>query len=388
MGTRTWNLSDLPRADGASAFHLRGNQLPTAAQDCQVFARRLHGGRSEGVDVVELDNGKLEITVLPTRGMGIWKAFSSDGRTLGWHSPIRGPVHPSFVPLAEPSGLGWLDGFDELFCRCGLSSNGEPEFDDRGRLRYGLHGRIANLPAHQVELLVDDATGVMTLRGVVDEARFHFQKLRLTSSVTVEPGVMGWRWRDRVENFGGTPAVMQMLYHFNIGPPLLAEGARLHAPVAIVAPRNAVAAKYMNAWQSMPVSQAGSEEQVLYFELHGDDHGDTEVMLAHPGGAEGVAIRFNKRALPCFAQWRNSASEADGYVSGLEPATNFPNTHSFERSHGRVVELAPGQAWEASVEVQWMTSAAEVDAAQERIAALADGRPTEVLTAPRRGWSP
>ena len=64
---------------------------------------------------------------------------------------MRGPVHPKFVPLAEPSGVGWLDGFDELLCRCGLVSNGAPEFDERGQLRYGLHGRIANLPARKVE---------------------------------------------------------------------------------------------------------------------------------------------------------------------------------------------------------------------------------------------
>ena len=45
-------------------------------------------------------------------------------------SPVRGPVHPSFVPLFDPSGLGWLEGFDELLCRCGLESNGAPDFDE------------------------------------------------------------------------------------------------------------------------------------------------------------------------------------------------------------------------------------------------------------------
>lgn len=388
MGTRTWNLGDLERDHPATPIHLRGDQLPQAANGCQVFTRRLHGGRSEGVDVVELDNGAVEISVLPTRGMGIWKAFSSDGRTLGWQSPVHGPIHPNFVPLSEPSGLGWLDGFDELLCRCGLGSNGAPEFDDRGQLRYGLHGRIANLPAHQVELSVDDTSGAITLRAVVDEVRFHFQKLRLTSSVTVEPGVSGWRWHDRVENVGGTPATMQMLYHFNVGPPLLAPGARLYAPVAVVAPRNDLASKYMNAWQTMPEPQAGSEEQVLYFDLHADAHGETEVMLAHPAGSEGVSLRFNKRSLPCFAQWRNTAAEADGYVSGLEPATNFPNTHSFERSQGRVVELVPGQAWESSMAVEWMNAVDAIDAAKKRIESIAGERPAKVLTKPRKGWSP
>ena len=70
--------------------------------------------------------------VLPTRGMGIWRVTAA-GRSgtadVGWKSPVRGPVHPAFVDLGEPSGLGWLDGFDEFFVRCGLESNGAPDFD-------------------------------------------------------------------------------------------------------------------------------------------------------------------------------------------------------------------------------------------------------------------
>ena len=57
---------------------------------------------------------------------------------LGWKSPVHGPVHPNFVPLNEPSGLGWLDGFDELFVRCGLESNGAPDFDDTFSGAVGL----------------------------------------------------------------------------------------------------------------------------------------------------------------------------------------------------------------------------------------------------------
>src|SRR5207244_7714578 len=105
---------------------------------------------SDGVRVVEIDNGAMCIDLLPTRGMGIWRVRrehpspSRGGESvLGWHAPSREPVHPAFVPLMEPAGLGWLDGFNELLCRCGLESNGPPEFDDAGRLVRPLHGRIA-----------------------------------------------------------------------------------------------------------------------------------------------------------------------------------------------------------------------------------------------------
>ena len=124
-----------------------------------VTRYRMQGGLSDGVEVIRVDNGLLKFDILPTRGMSIWKAWLGDSE-IGWKSPVRGPVHPALVDLGEPSGLGWLDGFDELFVRCGLESNGAPEFDEKtGRLKYPLHGRIGNKPAHHVEVSVDGDSG-------------------------------------------------------------------------------------------------------------------------------------------------------------------------------------------------------------------------------------
>ena len=50
-----------------------------------------------------------------------------------------------------------------------------------------------------------------------------------------------------------------------------------------------------------------------------------------------IALRFNRQELPCFTVWKNTAALEDGYVTGLEPATNFPNFKTFERQQGRVV---------------------------------------------------
>ena len=110
------------------------------------WTRKGYDGLRDGVLLVEPMAGDTQLFLLPDRGLGIWKMRSGPVE-LGWHSPVKGPVHPSFVRVDEPSGLGWLAGFDELVCRCGLISNGAPECDATGRLVHGLHGRIANLPA-------------------------------------------------------------------------------------------------------------------------------------------------------------------------------------------------------------------------------------------------
>ncbi len=123
---------------------------------------RLRTGLSDGVDVVELSADDLSIKVLPTRGMGIAKGTFKN-HPIGWNSPVQGPVHPSFVRPFDLDGIGWLNGFDEFICRCGLGFNGAPGLDEWTDATGGskkqflpLHGLIANQPAHKVEAMIGD----------------------------------------------------------------------------------------------------------------------------------------------------------------------------------------------------------------------------------------
>src|SRR3954453_13874129 len=256
MSQRTHVLIDAAKSVVHESAQIEGTA--ENGQRWSVRLRTLHGGKSEGVQLVEIDNGAMCIDVLPTRGMGIWRVRRGDS-TLGWQAPQRNPVHPSFVALMEPAGLGWLDGFNELLCRCGLESNGPPEFDESGRLVRPLHGRIANTPSHYVEPPVDEKTHQLTLRGVVEESRFHFQALRLTSSISTSIGSDEFTWDDQVENIGGRDATLQMLYHFNVGQPLLRPGTRISTPLRTVAPLTQIAAKErIETWNIMPPPRPGS----------------------------------------------------------------------------------------------------------------------------------
>ena len=127
------------------------------------------GGASDGVEVIEVATGSVRALILPTRGMGLWKV-EKDGVDFTWDPPISGPIHPSLVPVFDPNGIGWLEGFDELVVRCGLESNGAPEYDPAGHLLYPLHGRIANLPAQSLSIEYDEASGRLDVIGEVLES--------------------------------------------------------------------------------------------------------------------------------------------------------------------------------------------------------------------------
>ncbi len=309
----------------------------------QVAFSRLVGGPSDGVDVVEIDTGRLRAIILPTRGMSLWKAWSRQVE-LGWQSPVHGPVHPNLVPIFDPNGIGWLEGFDELVVRCGLQSNGAPDFDSRGALRYPLHGRIGNLPAHSLAIEVDRDAGTLDVIGSVNENRFHIQALNMEVRYRFHIQRTTIDCSDVVTNRRSQRASMQMLYHMNVGRPLLEKGAKIVAALDELAPRNPDAAKDIDRWDTYEAPTPGYSEQVYFARPYADSRGWTTTVLHNADQSQGIALRFDTHTLPFLNLWKNTVAVEDGYVTGLEPATGFPNPRSFEEQQRRVVELAGGQS--------------------------------------------
>ena len=202
MAVKTWKLIDQSSGlVGQPLVEIRERDLPGLGA-ASVTKRTWSGGLSDGVVGVEINNGKLQIDVLPTRGMGIWRGRYR-GMSLGWQAPVLGPVHPQFVSLGDRNGLGWLTGFDEWLCRCGLHSMGAPG-DDNG-YPLTLHGRIANSPAHRVEAVIDPDAQALGVIGLVEEGGLFHPHLRLSSSVTTLLGSNSLTIIDAVENRSATP---------------------------------------------------------------------------------------------------------------------------------------------------------------------------------------
>ena len=118
---KSWVLTDTAQGKWEESLELGSADI--GAPDAGVRKRVLRGGLSDGVEVVEVDNGEMSFTILATRGMGIWKG-RYHGLDIGWQAPVPGPVHPSLVDLQDRGGLGWLTGCDEAIVRCGLDVDG------------------------------------------------------------------------------------------------------------------------------------------------------------------------------------------------------------------------------------------------------------------------
>ena len=351
-----------------------------------VSTRKLYGGLRGGMEIIEVDNGRLKFWLLPERGMGIWKAWI-DEIEIGWQSPVRGPVHPQFVPTHEESGLGWLAGFDELFCRCGLESNGAPEFDAQGKLKYPLHGKISNLPAFKVETGFNDDSQSISVIGHVEESRFKSQKLALTSEITSRIQSEEIIIRDKVCNLSDLPGEFQLLYHINFSSPFLEKGAEVVAAIKTLVPRTKRAEEGVDQWSTFSAPEAGFQEQVYFLELLGDADGNSQVLLKNASCTRGVSIHFNILQLPFFTLWKNTDSMRNGYVAGLEPGINFPNPRSYEKSQGRVATLMPDESREFELRMEFHLEAASIATAQQKIAGYQGECKPQIYRTMQTGWT-
>ena len=378
----SFTLTDTVDDVWVEEFSLKSKDVdPAAAVPWSVTKRRLKGGKRDGVDLIEVDNGRLAFSVVPTRGMGLWKARIKDV-PLGWNSPVSdGPVHPAFVNLMDGGGLGWLGGFDELLARCGLESNGAPYSE--GETRHGLHGRIANTPARFAAVHAGGADGLIRVEGHVDETRLFFTQVRLATTVTTAPGSNKLTVRDEFRNPSDLPQDVQILYHWNFGPPLLEQGARFVAPAKVVVPRNARAVEGLGHFDVYGAPEPGFAEQVYFYDLlAAPGSGRTLVLLRDAKGGRGVVLRFDRSQLPCFTLWKNTGGLKSGYVTGLEPGTNYPNPKPFEAARGRVVKVPPGGSYTAETTLEVLTDPGAVAAAEAEIKAIQGQAATTVHPGP------
>ena len=339
----------------------------------------LHGGRQEGVDVIEVDNGRLRFVVIPSRGMSILKVESGDVR-LGWDSPVKEVVHPQFINLDSRGGLGWLEGFNEWMVRCGIEWTGHPGRDkfrnpvgEEVEMDLTLHGRIGNIPASEVELFIEAGPNPrIHVRGLVEERMFHGPNLSLWADISTELGSNAVRFDDGITNRGAHDQEFQILYHTNFGPPLLEAGARFSGAIERVTSFNAHAAKTVQHYRDFQGPQPGFIEQVYCLHPLAGPDGWTEAMLQNANGDRGVSMAFPIAQLPCVTLWKNLASSSEGYVTGIEPGTGFPYMRRHEREAGRVPKLVPEETRHFTIDVMIHPDRESVTTAEQRIQTIQD----------------
>ena len=332
----------------------------------------LTDGKADGVRAFDVDTGGgLRFTVLPGRGMDIPFA-SHKGTSLGFFSGT-GITSPAYYQ--EP-GLDWRRGFYAgMLTTCGISNAGAPSTDE-GR-PFGLHGRLSNAAAENlcVEQEWEGDEFIIRLKGTMRETEAMVENLALTRCVETRLGAAGFRIRDTVFNRGFSAQPLMLLYHINFGFPLLSPSARIVGPIQKTEPRDeqARAGRGLEECLSYPEPTPDYEEKVFFHTLGARPDGATFMSLlnrdAGSGQPLGVVIRWNRKELPNFTEWK--MPRKGFYVVGLEPGTVTPVGRGILRQKGTLPMIEGQASHTVTIDIEVVDSVAKLEEVEKEARALA-----------------
>ncbi len=313
----------------------------------------LQDGLERGIRIIDVITGSgLHYTVLLDRGMDIaWTSYK--GVSIGWRSGTHN-LSPYFF---EPERLGWLRGFHGgLLNTCGLTYAGAPcrdvsthpflEEED-----LGLHGRASYLPAY---LLSAQGTWqgddyLIQVEGKVKEAIVFGDKLVMHRKISSRLGEKVIPIEDEITNEGWQNSPFMILYHVNIGYPILDEGSKLLLPVTKTVPRDAHAEEGKEYWHTFEAPQKDYFEKVYLHYPKALEDGYGASLLLNEKMKLGVYLKFDIQALPYFTEWKMTGEGE--YVLGMEPGNCFPLGRKREREEGRLVILKPQESKKIKLEI-------------------------------------
>jgi hypothetical protein len=285
-----------------------------------------------------VNGGGLEFDVHPDRALDIGAA-TINGMPLAWLSST-GITRPDAY---EPDGRGWLRTFGGgLVTTCGLDSFGPPADDEDGVA--GMHGRIGHIPARVTEVGVADE--LITVAGEVRQTGVFQENLLLRRRITSRVGSAALRIEDTVTNEGERSHPHMVLYHVNLGWPLLDAGTVVDIPAASVTPRDADAAEGFEHRAEIGEPVAGTREQV-YIHVAGDDH---VARVTNEARGLRATLRYSD-TLPAIFQWKLTATKH--YVLGLEPANTAQiQGRAAARAAGELPRLEAGESRSYAIEIE------------------------------------
>lgn len=299
----------------------------------------LRGGKGEGMRLLEIRNGLgLSLTVSCDRAADISR-LSYRGINVGYFSPC-GYVAPSYY---VKEGNGFLKSFTAgFFTTCGLTTVGTPTQDDGEDCP--LHGTIANMPAERCQW--EETDKGLTVTATVRDASLFDRQLVLYRRYDISYAENSVTLSDCIVNEGGSTSPIMLLYHCNMGYPILTETSEVVIPHTAIRPRNERAAEGIDEALIMEKPQRGFEEQCYYYDIAGKD-GWGSVGIYNPDAGIGTAIRFDQSTLDYFTEWKMMGEKE--YVLGLEPGNCSPDGRSVHRARGELKFLEPGKEYKTKL---------------------------------------
>lgn len=287
--------------------------------------------KAKGMKIWHVKNGTgLEMYISLDRGFDII-ALTCSGINVSYLSP-NGYVAPSFY---DDKKDGFLKSFSAGFLTtCGLTQVGSFNRDLGEDLP--LHGTYSNIPASNYSY--EENETAIVLKGEITDETIFSHKLVLFRTIEISKQDNTFQIEDKILNRGDKKTPLSVLYHFNIGYPLLSESAKLYIDSDAVTGRNEYAQKEIDSLNRIAHPTSGWTERCYY---HRFQKKQAHAGIYNASIDKGILLNFDSGILDCFTQW-NMFGIRD-YVLGLEPGNATPDGRNYLREHQKLKFIHPGE---------------------------------------------
>lgn len=325
-----------------SALSYKEEQKFVAHRDqlFKIHRKQMIDGKASGVQMIDISNRsdmKFEVNV--SRGLDI-PYLEYRGENIGFISPC-GIVHPSYF---DDKGIGFLKSFTAGFLTtCGLGYCGSAcTYEGK---EYGLHGNVSHIPAENLSYKVIEADiPYLEIEGDMHDSVIFGERLSLHRVIKCNYKEHKITLHDKITNEGSRRARHMILYHCNIGYPLLSPVSEVFIPSMGVQARDGHAATGLDSWMLFEEPDPQYEEMCYYHTLKHDENNHSKVAVFNSDLGFGVSVEFDASTLDHFVQWKMMGVK--DYVLGLEPANTTIDGIADAVSKGSMKYLEPDESVE------------------------------------------
>ena len=311
-----------------------------------VRAMQFASGKAAMVRGYEVDPaGGLRFSVSESKGFDLFDMSYKGVRfsfftKAGYSSPW----------ISEEHGMGYLNNLGAGFLyTAGLSNVGGPVED--GGFYHNVHGNVKNTPAENVSWgsVWDGDDCVLKLSADVRDSAFFGRNLLLHREITANVGEKRFFIHDTIENQGFDEEQIMLLYHMNLGYPVLDADTRLLAPVVHEEPLSEHTRQNDPDYARMIAPIDNNVEYLHALTLGHDAENRTACAAYNERLGLGLYIRYNVDWLKYLIEWKCMSS--GDYALGMLPATCRPSGREANRVNGDLRKLKPFERFENLLEI-------------------------------------
>lgn len=264
-----------------------------------AYVRRyvLTEGAAAGLKVIEVYNGVMRFLLNESKALDIMQLFHN-GTNISYLSKNH------FIKR-ETTFLKRFEG--GMLYTCGIDVIG-------GQEGYEDHGSVHNIPALITKCECTEKE--ITVEATIRDTELFGKNLVLKRKVYTAVGSEQVTISDTLINEGYRDEDYSILYHVNVGYPMLDNGAEIQAEVEKITPRTAWAEEWKDEAFKITSPQPNREETCYLLKLK-----KPCISLKNIKLGKKFTLEYSGENLPYFVEWKSMAS--GDYALGLEPSTSL-----------------------------------------------------------------